>query len=251
MKGANKVKKTQKWKEQNGYGRVIDKKEAFQKDYDFSHFHPTDGQKNMLENIDRHPLTIVQAPSGCGKSATAIFKALKEYRVGNYDRIMLIKNPTEAGDDKIGFLPSDIDDKSAPHIDVFKPLFHQFIGKNKLENDVSNGNIQFLIPNFALGATWDRAFVIIEEAQTMSPMTLKLLMERAGINTKIVVLGDYKQTYSVAKRQDGLTDLINRVTYENHGVRMTHPDIPVGYAEMDSSDNMRSELSKFITDLYA
>ena len=56
------------------------------------------------------------------------------------------------------------------------------MGKNK--------KIQFLIPNYALGTTFDNSIVIIDEAQMLEPLIMKLLLERTGINSKVIVLGD-------------------------------------------------------------
>jgi predicted ribonuclease YlaK len=84
----------------------------------------------------------------------------------------------------------------------------------------------------------------------MSPNTIKLMIERAGVNTKVVVMGDSKQRYAVKKFEDGFADLIRRTTFETHGRVLPNIDSPVGYVELDSSNNHRSSLSKYITELY-
>ena len=214
-------------------------------------FIPTEDQKKIIESMDDHDLTIVKAPSGCGKSATVLWKALKEYRVRNFNKIIIIKNPTEAGDDKIGYLTGDSTQKLSYHMDSMKSLFYQFISKNKLENDVSNENIVFDIPNFLLGKTLDNSIIILEEAQTMSPNTIKLCIERAGVDSIVVVVGDSAQAYSVKSRNDGLADLIGRMTVERFGgeVDSRYPEM-VGYVEMSHDNNMRSDLSHLITKVY-
>ena len=212
-------------------------------------YKPNGRQCDIIDSIDRHDLTIVDAPSGTGKSSTVIYKAIQEYRRGAFRKIVLIKNPSESADDQIGYLSGSKSDKLTAHMQSMKKLFQQFMSNNKLENDLSNGNIVLDIPNYLLGATIDDSLVLIEEAQTMSPNILKLCMERAGKGTKVVVVGDSKQRYSAKKRDDGLADLIEKVTYDNYGARFSNSDF-VGYVKMDSSHNMRSDLSKFITDLY-
>lgn len=243
---------TRKVKQEVGESRVIDKKDSFTRNNDWTldWFHPTVAQKEIVNSLYQNPLTIVQAPSGCGKSATVLHTALKEYRLGNYSKIILVKNPTEAGDDMLGYLKGDQNEKLQAHMQSMKGIFLQFMSANKLENDMSAGNIQLTIPNYLLGSTLDHAFIIVEEAQTMSPNTLKLIMERAGEGTTVAVVGDRKQTYSIKKRDDGLSDLVNKVCYFNHDIKMVKPNIPVGYVELDSSENQRSELSRFIVDLY-
>ena len=244
--GGRNRKRTQKRKEAEGQLRDLSKNTG----WDLSWYCPEGRQQDIVEAIDDKELVIVNAPSGCGKSSTVIYKALCDYKEGVYRKVMLIKNPTEAGDDKIGFLSGDKKDKLTAHIESMKKLFLQFMPANKLENDMSNFNIVIDVPNYLLGSTIDDTLIIIEEAQTMSPQTLKLCMERAGVGSKVVVVGDSRQRYSVSHRKDGLADLVHRVTYEDRGVRFSKYRDTVGYIEMDSSHNMRSDLSKFITDIY-
>lgn len=239
-----------KAKQLRGDERVVDKKPSFEKDWNLNWFHPEGRQHLIVESMDENLLTIVKAPSGCGKSTTILWKALNEYSIGNYKKIILIKNPTEAGDDQIGFLSGGKQDKLTSHMESMKSIFHQFMSKQKLENDISSGNIVLDIPNFLLGKTIDDAIIILEEAQTMSPNTIKLCTERAGQGTIVVIAGDDKQCYSVKRRDDGLSDIINRTTYDNNGVRFSQYSNIVGYIEMKADNNLRSELSKFITEIY-
>ena len=78
---------------------------------------------------------------------------------------------------------------------------------------------------------------------------MKLILERIGKGSKIVVLGDKYQRYAAKKRDDGLTDLIEMVTEIVDETR-TSKEPMIGYIEMASEDNMRSEFSKHIVGLY-
>lgn len=241
-----KKRNTQRLKESIG-------EERFSKhntDWKLDWYKPEGRQQDIVTAMDENELIIVNAPSGCGKSSTVIHKALSDYKAHIYRKVILIKSPCEAGDDQIGFLVGDKSSKLSAHMDSMKKLFQQFMSNNKLENDISNGNIVLEIPNYLLGSTIDNALIILEESQTMSPNTLKLCMERAGRDSKVVVVGDSRQCYAAKKRADGLRDLIDKVTYENYEVRFSNYD-NVGYIEMDSSHNMRSDLSKFITEIYS
>lgn len=249
-RGSNRNTNNRKMKQERGDERVINKKPSFEKDWNLDWFHPEGRQHLIVESMEENPLTIVKAPSGCGKSTTILWKALNEYKNGNFRKIILIKNPTEAGDDQLGFLTGNKNDKLTSHMESMKSIFYQFMSKNKLENDISSGNIAFDIPNYLSGKTIDNTIIILEEAQMMSPNTIKLCIERAGVGSIVVVAGDSKQCYSVKKREDGLKDLIERTTYDSNGVRFSQYTNIVGYIEMESDNNMRSELSKFITEIY-
>ena len=107
------------------------------------------------------------------------------------------------------------------------------------------------IPNYALGATWDNTVILIDESQLMSPDTIKLLLERTGINSRVVVIGDVRQTYAIKRRKNGLEDLLDKVApYDvEEDERIPITDF-IGYVELSSDENQRSRLSQFITEIY-
>lgn len=219
-------------------------------DYRLDGFSPEGDQQQIVQSMIWNDLTVVNAPAGTGKTSVTLWKALQMLRAGDFRKLLFIKNPTEVGDDQIGFLSGDKTDKLAAHYESTKRIFQQFMTANKLENDIGSGKIELNIPNYLLGATLDNTIVIIDEAQLMSPETLKLLVERAGINTHVVVLGDVRQTYAIKKRANGLKDLLDKVAPEGEdGVRVPRVDF-IGYVQLTTDDNKRSRLSKFITEIY-
>lgn len=214
-------------------------------------FNPTERQNPIAQSMMDNYLTVINAPSGCGKTSVAVWRALSMYKQNVFKRVVFVKNPTEAGDDQIGFLSGDADEKLTRHFHETKRIFTNFISKGKMDSGEREGWLEFTIPNFLLGATIDEAIILIDEAQTMSPDTIKLLIERAGKDSHVVVMGDSRQRYSVKRRDDGFSDLIKRVTELNEdGERVSLFDI-VGYVELTTEENQRSELSKLVTELYA
>ena len=225
------------------------KKPSLENHWNLDWFTPEGDQQLIINSMEDNNLTLIQAPSGTGKSTTVLWKALNDYRLGKCRKIYLIKNPTEAGDDQLGFLSGDKTSKLDAHVDVMKKIFWQFMTKEKFQNDLSAGNLVIDIPNYMLGATLDDCWLIIEEGQTMSPNTIKLVTERAGQNTKVVILGDPKQSYSIKRRPDGLKDIVERCTEDFEGYLVSKYN-KVGYIRMSTDNNMRSDLSQFITELY-
>jgi predicted ribonuclease YlaK len=241
-------KQTRKAKIEQGFEH-LPPKEKFDNQYKLDWFTPEGSQHLITEAMDDCELIVVDAPSGTGKSTTVLWKALNDYKQRKYQKVLLIKNPTEAGNDQIGFLSGDKTSKLEAHMESMKSIFLQFMSSGKLENDIKNENIVLDIPNYLLGRTFDDTLILLEEAQTMSPETVKLCAERAGQGSKVVVVGDSKQRYSVKGRKDGLRDLIEKVTQEHAGY-LIPKYANVGYIRMESDNNMRSSLSKFITEIY-
>ena len=235
----SKKKKKEKLKEFNGTND----------DYDLSWFKPTTSQKEIIRSAIENDLTIVQGSTGSGKSSTAIFHALSELKAGNFKQLMFVKTASEAGDDQIGYLSGNESQKLAVHMESMRYIFLDFMSYNKLEMEEKRMNIKFTIPNFIQGRTLYNTILLIDEAQSISPKTMKLLLERLGQGSKCILLGDKYQRYSAKNRDDGLTDLVNMVTRDDpNGRYSTVPNI--GYIDIPASENMRSDISKTIAQLY-
>lgn len=254
MSGPNRDRKTSRRERRQEIGErqlaEDSKKKLFENDWNLDWFKPQGLQIDCIEAIDKNVFTIIDAPSGCGKTSVSLWWALNQLKSRNYNRLIFIKNATEVGDDQIGYLSGSESDKLMAHMATTKRIFWEFISKNKLEADMSKEKIRLTIPNFELGATYDNSIVILDETQLMSESTVKLLTERCGKGTKYLILGDSQQRYAVKKRGDGFTDFIKRTTVEHHGLNWSKYEPHVGYVKMTRHDNQRSEGSKFINKLY-
>ena len=236
-------------REFRGIVQAVENAKSSNEKYNLAWFKPVGRQQDIVDAIDQYNWVGIQAPSGCGKTTTVVWKALNLLGKG-YRKIVFVKNPTEAGDDQIGFLTGNEGSKLEPHFDAMRGVFLDFMNKGKLESDEKNGNIQFKIPNFLLGATISDAIVILDECQTYSPNTLKLLMERVDDSCKLLILGDSFQRYSVKKRDDGFTDLLKRVTdIDDKGRYSVEPLFK--YVELTTNENKRGAISKRVTEIYS
>lgn len=165
----------------------------------------TKSQKTVGNLIKSRDLIFVQGAAGAGKTMGILAEFVSQYLADNTKQIIVIRTPVEAGSDKIGFLPNALSDKIEPHFASAKDALNLLLGKGKVESDLDD-RIHFKIPNYCLGSTWDNALVLIDEAQQIQPMIMKLLLERAGKNTKIVVAGDPTQLYVTDTTRNGLSN---------------------------------------------
>lgn len=215
-------------------------------------FKPSEKQKEIFYKIDSPDIDIilVNAPSGCGKTTAAIAKALLDIKKGKFKHLRFVRTPFEAGDDQIGFLSGNRDEKLEKHFEVMRGLFSDFMPIPKLKGDEKRGVIKFDIPNFLTGATLDDTILIIDEAQTLSPDTLKLCLERLGEGSKAIVLYDHQQRYAAKKRPDGALDLESRVLHKDEDGNIIEIEELFEYVEMTTNDNKRSRASKKVTEIY-
>jgi predicted ribonuclease YlaK len=243
------VKPSHESKTSEGSRLIVEEQRTERESYKLDWFKPTEAQGDIIYSLCQDDITIVQGSSGCGKSTTAIWQALKDVQAGLYRKIVFVKSATESADDGIGFLPSSADDKLKPHFEATVGIFQKFMTGNKLDMEIKHGRIVFKIPNFLQGESLDDAILILDEAQNMSPETLKLCMERTGTNSKLIVLGDERQKYALKKRVNGFTHFNSLVTGVDEEGR--YSKVPtIGYIELPASENMRSAISKLVVSIY-
>lgn len=247
----NRDRKIDKREERVNQGNklIAEERQATNEDFRLGDFHYTQSQQFMAESFNYNGLTAVQGSSGTGKSTTAVHLALTALKRGYVRHIVFIKSPTESADDAIGFLQGGLNDKLTQHMEHMRGVFLQFMSAKKLELEEKSGRIHFGIPNFIQGATLDNTILILDEAQQCSPKILKLVLERIGENSKILLLGDKYQDYAVKFRKDGFSHFVNMITKNIQGEKESI--VPnMGYVELPAGENMRSELSRQIVTLY-
>ena len=244
---ATQRKMTRKTKSEVGY--LATAKEVRSDTYGFNQYQLTDTQKQFANKILENDMVVCSAPSGTGKTLATLHTFVKIYLQDRTKQIIVVRTPVEAGMDKIGFLPNDLNSKLEPHFASAKVLLTKLLNKGKVETDMDH-RIHFKIPNYLLGSTLDNTLLAIDESQEIPPLILKLILERVGENSKVVVLGDPSQRYSTDKGRNGLTDVIQRFFTEEDGY-IDQRFEGVDYHSFDIDDVQRSEFCKTVLRAYS
>jgi phosphate starvation-inducible PhoH-like protein len=211
-------------------------------------FQLSQAQQELSDKIDQNDLVFCIGPAGTGKSLGILHNFVREYLKDSTKQIIVIRTAVQVGMDDVGALPDSLEAKIEPHFASSKNLLEQLLSKGKVETDLGH-RLHFKIPNFVLGATFDNSLVFIDEAQQLPPLILKLLLERIGMNSKVVVAGDNSQLYVDAKGRNALIDAVPRFFDKEDGEYV--PRYP--YVDMhlfDVEDVQRSDLVKTVIRAY-
>ena len=165
-------------------------------------------QEALMQSAEKAPLVIIKGMAGTAKTFYALAVGLeKVYNCasGEYRRI-IISRPNAQFDDDIGFLPGDEQEKIAPLMRPVIDNLEQLLDsdeENRYENEMlltdrinevfERGIIQTEALNFIRGRSIVKTYLIIDEAQNMTPNQIKGIITRAGKGTKIILLGDPRQ----------------------------------------------------------
>ena len=165
-------------------------------------------QEALMTGADKAPLVIIKGMAGTAKTFYSLAVGLEKLYNnpnGEYRRIV-ISRPNAQFDEDIGFLPGDEQEKIAPLmrpvIDNLEQLLDSDEGRryenemllgDKVSEIFERGLIQTEALNFIRGRSIVKTYLIIDEAQNMTPNQVKGIITRAGRGTKIILLGDPQQ----------------------------------------------------------
>lgn len=154
------------------------------------------------------PLVIIKGMAGTAKTFYSLAVGMEKVfnnPTNEYRRIIVCR-PNAQFDDDIGFLPGSEQDKIAPLmrpvIDNLEQILdsdteNRYEDEQELADKISEiferGIIQTEALNFIRGRSIAKTYLIIDEAQNMTPNQVKGIITRAGEDTKIILLGDPNQ----------------------------------------------------------
>lgn len=172
---------------------------------------------NALLNESIKVVTL-EGPAGTGKTLLAIAAAIDLQN--HYDRIFISRPLVPLNNKEIGYLPGNEKEKVSPfmmpfwdNLEFIKSKF-QPKSKNAIKINALIKKEKILVTPLAFirGRSFVNKFIIIDEAQNLTPLEIKTIITRAGENTKIVLTGDKKQidTPYLDEESNGLCHLINR-----------------------------------------
>ena len=185
---------------------------------------------NLLMNPDVDFVTLL-GQAGTGKTLLALAAALEQVLDSKrYNEIIITRATVPVGED-IGFLPGTEEEKMQPWMGAFDDNL-EVLHRNEdgagewgraATQELIRSRIKVKSMNFMRGRTFVSKFVIIDEAQNLTPKQMKTLVTRAGPGTKIVCLGNIAQidTPYLTEGSSGLTYVVDRFKGWRHSGHVT------------------------------
>ncbi|MFJ3045048.1 PhoH family protein [Herbaspirillum chlorophenolicum] len=185
---------------------------------------------NLLMNPECDFVTLL-GQAGTGKTLLALAAGLAQVlETKLYNEIIVTRVTVPVGED-IGFLPGTEEEKMGPWMGAFDDNLEVL---NKSDGDAGEwgraatqdlirSRIKIKSLNFMRGRTFVNKFLIIDEAQNLTPKQMKTLVTRAGPGTKIICLGNIAQidTPYLTEGSSGLTYVVDRFKGWSHSGHVT------------------------------
>lgn len=181
---------------------------------------------DLLLNDDCQLVSLV-GKAGTGKTLLAIAAGLqKTLDEGKFQRLLVSRPIFPMGKD-VGYLPGDIEQKLNPWM---QPIFdnieflmggaessrHRRGAARGIQELMSQGMINIEPLTYIRGRSLPNQFLIVDEAQNLTPHEIKTILTRAGENTKVVLTGDCYQIDNpyVDSSSNGLAHVVERMKHE-------------------------------------
>ncbi|MDD5697050.1 MAG: PhoH family protein [Victivallaceae bacterium] len=185
---------------------------------------PRNKEQRMALDILLDPavqLVTLVGKAGTGKTLLALAAALElVLHQNSYEKILVSRPIVPLGND-IGFLPGDKEEKLSHWM---QPIFDNLdylmrsdqkdhISSKKTDNLIGTHRIELEAITYIRGRSLPRQFVIVDEAQNLTPHEVKTIISRAGDGTKMVLTGDPNQIDNpyLDAASNGLTYTVERM----------------------------------------
>ncbi len=158
----------------------------------------TDNQKLFYQKISdfNNQLILCHGIAGTGKTYVSCYKALQDVlrRGTPYDKLIIINPTVDVGnEDKLGYLPGELSQKIQQYNESTFTILNSIVGKSKANKLIQDGKVEIGVLNFLRGVNLENCYVVLDEAQNVSPMQIKTIMTRISENCKMIIQGDLSQ----------------------------------------------------------
>ena len=185
---------------------------------------------NLLMNPEIDFVTLL-GQAGTGKTLLTLAASLTQVlEAKRYSEIIMTRVTVPVGED-IGFLPGTEEEKMAPWMGALEDNLDVLNGTTgeggewgrAATRDLIRSRIKIKSLNFMRGRTFINKFLIIDEAQNLTPKQMKTLITRAGPGTKVVCMGNIAQidTPYLTEGSSGLTYVVDRFKGWPHSGHIT------------------------------
>ena len=196
-------------------------------------------QKAYIQAIQDHDLVFGIGPAGTGKTYLAMAMALTFLQNKAVNRIILTRPAVEAGE-RLGFLPGDMLQKVNPYLRPLYDALFDLIQYEQATRLIEKGIIEIAPLAFMRGRTLNSAFIILDEAQNTTREQMKMILTRAGFDSKLVITADITQIDLPQPRRSGVLQAIKILSNLKE----------IGFCYFDDRDVVRHPLVQKIIKAY-
>jgi len=184
-------------------------------------------------------MVILKGPAGSSKTILAMYCGLHLLNQRKSSDIVLMRSAVESADNKLGFLPGDIEDKYNVYITPFNDKLEELLPQQQIDKLHKDSRLTLCPVNFARGLHLAAKFICCDEVQNFSLKEIYTIVTRIGEFSKVFMCGDPDQS-DLPKDKSGFNafyKMFNTEESRNQGIFCL---------ELTEEDIMRSAFCKYV-----
>lgn len=195
--------------------------------------------KNQIEykrSLEENILTVVRGPAGTGKTFLASVYAAELLKDKIIEKIVLVRPYVDLNNRGIGYLKGSEHEKLEPYVRPMLDAIKYVVGPYMLQKYIEDGVIEVKALASIRGMSYSNTFLIADEMQGTVPNEIQALTTRIGKESKMVIVGDTRQTDVKRGKENGLDYLVRIIE--------THPIRESKVIQLTTDDIQRSGITK-------
>lgn len=185
-----------------------------------------------LEALRTNEMVVAAGPAGTGKTFIAAMTAAYMIDRRIIDKVILTR-PNVPGGNTIGLLPGELEEKFGPWLAPFTETMKEALGVSFFDYLVDKGKVEMIPFEYMRGRSWERCFILLDEAQNTTQAEMKMFLTRLGQDSLTLVDGDLNQS-DIGSR-NGLAKMIELIQRDR---------LPVPIVNFTIEDVVRSGLCR-------
>jgi len=195
----------------------------------------TKGQAVLLSLLRECQMVVADGSAGVGKSYVTLMYAAKEFLDGKFEKIVIYRAYQPLAGRTVGFLKGSEKEKLLPYMAEQVHILEDALGKGAVDVGLSSGTIELGLLEAVRGRSFENAFILVDEAQLLTPAEIQALTTRVGEGSQMALVGDSNQVDNPSKAGGlkYLANIVNKYCIND-----------VGFVNFTSNDCVRSGLVK-------
>lgn len=156
-------------------------------------------------------IVFATGPAGTGKTMLAVMAAIRAYKEGKVNKIIITRPAVGVDDEQHGFLPGDLNAKMAPWTRPIMDVVGEYYNPKEVVRMLEEQTIEISPLAYMRGRNFKRSWIIFDEAQNATINQMKMVLTRLSEGSKMVVTGDLNQMDRKFTTDNGLRDFIAKL----------------------------------------
>jgi phosphate starvation-inducible PhoH-like protein len=172
----------------------------------------------------------------------AVLAALKAFREGTINKIIITRPAVEVDNEKHGFLPGTLNEKMEPWTKPIFDVMKEYYSVKDIAHMLEEEAIEIAPLAFLRGRTFKNAYIIADEMQNAGSNSMKMLLTRIGENSRMFITGDLQQNDRKYVKDNGLREFLDFLKHRNSEL--------ITFVEFGKKDVMRHPVVKEVLEIY-